>query len=49
MVQVRYSLNVLLYQEGARIIEVLYSRRDTRSTSPVSAQRQFAARGTLVQ
>ena len=39
MVQVRYSLNAPLYQEGARIFEVLHSRRDTRSTSPVSAQK----------
>ena len=49
VVQVRYSLIAPLYQEGARILEVLSSRWDTCSTSPVSAQRRFAARGALVQ
>ena len=49
MVQVRYSLIAPLYQDGARILEVLYPQRDTCSTSPVSAQRRFAARGALVQ
>ena len=49
VVQVRYSLIAPLYQEGARILEVLSSRCDTCSTSPVSAQRRFAARGALVQ
>ena len=49
VVQVRYSLIAPLHQEGARILEVLYSRWDTCSTSPVSAQRRFAARGALVQ
>ena len=48
MVQVRYSLNVLLYQEGARIIEVLYSRRDTRSTSPVSARSKAICRSWYI-
>ena len=49
VVQARYSLIAPLYQDGARILEVLYSRWDTCSTSPVSARRQFTAWGALVQ